>query len=315
MSPDLLHVAVPVFNPRRYKSHTRNTAKFLEHMIQSGVRVIVAECTYGDAPPVFAGVPGIQHVHVQANTVCWIKEALLNLAIARLPRDWKHVAWIDADLTFHRPDWASETVYALQHHEFVQPWEHCYDLGPHGEHMELHHSFCRQWVKEPHTCDKLGASGYRFAHPGYAWATSRSTLEKMGGLIETAVLGAADHHQALALIGKARLSIPEGLSGGYAKPILRWEERANQHIGKNISYVPGTISHSYHGQKAGRAYISRWDILKKHGFDPETDLKRNTSGVLELTGNKPEMRRDIMAYFADRDEDSSTIAAEMFRAA
>ena len=49
--------------------------------------------------------------------------------------------------------------------------------------------------------------------------------------------------------------------------------------------------------------MSRWDILKKHGFDPVTDLKRNTSGILELAGNKPELRRDIMAYFSSRDED------------
>lgn len=310
MRSDLLHVVVPVFNPRRFKSHARNTARFLEHMIQSGVRLTVAECTYGDAAPVFAHVPGINHIHVQAKTVVWVKECLLNLAIARLPRDWKHVAWIDADLTFQQRDWAAETVYALQHYDFVQPWEHCYDLGPTGEHMELHHSFCRQWIKEPQTVGQMGKSGYRFAHPGYAWAATRHALESVGGLIETACLGAADHHQALAMVGKAKLSIPGGMTEGYARPILQWQDRVSQHVNGNIGYVGGTISHAYHGQKASRAYISRWDILKRHAFDPATDLKRNTSGVWELTGNKPGLRRDIMAYFADRAEDHTTIGAE-----
>lgn len=303
MSPDLLHVIFPYFSPRGYKSHMLNGARFIRHMLDSGVRVHVAECTYGDAPAVFSGIPQITHHHFQAKTVIWEKEALINAAIGRLPRDWKFVAWIDGDVEFVNRDWASQTVHALQHHDFVQPWEHCYDLGPHLEHLELHHSFCRQWIKEPYTCDKLGASTYRFAHPGYAWAATRGALEATGGLIETAPLGSADHHMALAMIGKAHISIPDGVTDGYRRPIMDWQARATHHVGGNIGYVGGTIRHHFHGAKAGRGYLSRWDIITKHGFDPATDLKRNTSGIIELAGNKPGLRRDVMAYFSSRDED------------
>jgi len=31
-------------------------------------------------------------------------------------------------------------------------------------------------------------------------------------------------------------------------------------------------------------------------------------GVLELAGNKPELRRDLDAYFRQRDEDANTLA-------
>ena len=305
MRADLLHVVVPFFNPRRYASHMLNGARFLRHMLDSGVQVHVAECTYGDEPPVYAGIAGITHHHFQAKTVVWEKEALINAAIARLPRDWKYVAWVDGDIEFQNKAWAEQTVYALQHHDFVWPWEHCYDLGPHGEHLELHHSFGRQWIKEPETCDRLGSFGYPFAHPGYAVAATRAALEATGGLIETAVLGSADHHMALALIGKAEMSLPGGLPEGYRRPILDWQLHASHHIAGNVGYVGGTIRHHYHGEKAGRAYISRWDILKKHAFDPATDLKRNTSGILELTGNKPGLRRDIMGYFLSRTEDAT----------
>ena len=270
---------------------------------------------YGDAPPVYAGLPGVTHHHLQAKTVVWVKEALINAAIARLPRGWKNVAWIDGDLQFASPGWAAETVYALQHYDFVQPWEHCYDLGPFGEHLELHHSFGRQWIKEPETCARMGASGYRFAHPGYAWAATRAALEATGGLIDTAPLGAADHHMALALIGRAALSVPGTMTEGYRRPILDWQDRAARHVAGNLGYVPGTIRHQFHGAKAGRAYVSRWDILARHGFDPGVDLKRNTSGLPELAGNKPALRRDIMAYFADRGEDATVIGAPATEAA
>jgi hypothetical protein len=303
MRPNLLHVIAVSFNPRRFKSHVNNYAAFEKHMLESGVHLTVVECAYGDIPHQFANNDGINHVPVYAKNPIWVKENAINLGIASLPRDWKYVAWIDADVVFENPNWAEDTVYALQHYDFVQPWEHCLDLGPSGSILEMHHSFCRQWAQEPKTCSMLGKSGYRFAHPGYAWAATRSALEATGGLIQTAVLGSGDHHQALCLIGKAELSFPKGVTEGYKAPILRWQDRCNKHINGNISYVPGTIRHLYHGQKRDRAYQSRWDILVKHKFDPYEDLKTNTSGIYELVGNKPELKRDIMSYFSSRQED------------
>jgi hypothetical protein len=80
-----------------------------------------------------------------------------------------------------------------------------------------------------------------------------------------------------------------------------------QHIAGNISYVAGSIEHMWHGAKAKRDYVGRWDILARNAFDPATDLKRNTWGVLELAGNKPDLRRDLDGYFRARDEDSNTL--------
>ena len=152
-----------------------------------------------------------------------------------------------------------------------------------------------------------GRIGYAFAHPGYAWAATRQALNWVGGLVETAALGAADHHMALALVGRVRESVPGGIAPGYLSPLLLWQERAAHHVCGNIGYVPGTIEHAWHGSKDRRRYVDRWDVLVRHRFDPTTDLKRNTDGVFELAGNKPELRRDIDAYFRQRDEDSNTL--------
>jgi hypothetical protein len=115
---------------------------------------------------------------------------------------------------------------------------------------------------------------------------------------------------ALGLVNCVESSLPGGISAGYRRPILQWESRARQHIGRNIGYLPGTIEHRWHGAKSRRRYIERWDILTRHGFDPDTDLKRNTWGVLELACNKPALRHDIDLYFRQRDEDSNSLLAE-----
>jgi hypothetical protein len=248
----------------------------------------------------------VNHVGVRAHSMVWNKENLINLGIARLPEDWKYVAWIDADVMFRRADWAAETVHALQLHQVVQPWAHCYDLGPNGEHLQTHTSFLKQWV-ERKPIVSAGGAGYEVAHPGYAWAATRGALTAVGGLIDTAGLGAGDHHMALALIGRADESLPGNVTGGYRRPIMAWQERAVRHVNRSLGFVSGTIEHAWHGPKVSRDYIGRWQIVTRNGFDPDTDIKRNTWGVMELAGNKPELARDVWAYFNARNEDATTL--------
>ena len=185
----------------------------------------------------------------------------------------------------------------------VQPWSDCYDLGPHDEHLQAHRSFCRQVAER----SPLGSGAYTFAHPGYAWAATRNALNWAGGLIETAPLGAADHHMALAMVGRVELSVPGGISEAYTKPLAQWQSRVRHHINGNIGHVPGTIEHAWHGAKDKRRYVDRWGILVKHRFDPSVDLQRNVFGVVELAGNKPGLRDDIDAYLRQRDEDSNSL--------
>jgi hypothetical protein len=303
MRADLLHVVTAIANPIRWESRIRLYREFERHMLASGVHLTTVECAYGDRPFELAGDPRVNHVPVRARSLVWTKENLLNIGISRLPQDWKYVAWIDADIAFRRANWAADTVHALQQYDIVQPWTDCYDLGPRDEHLQAHRSFCKQWMDH----QPVGPGPYRFAHPGYAWAATRGALEHLGGLIETASLGAADHHMALALAGKMERSLPGGIEPGYVRPIAQWQARATAHIAGNIGCIPGTIEHSWHGAKARRRYVDRWQVLVRHRFDPFTDLKRNIWGVFELAGNKPGLRRDIDAYMRGRDEDGNTM--------
>lgn len=304
MRPDLLHVVSVVANPMRWKSRIALFRKFMDHMADSGVRLTVVECAFGDRPFEITDAADVNMVRVRTNSLAWVKENLINIGVARLPQDWEYAAWIDGDIAFRHPHWASETVHALQQYPVIQPWADCYDLGPNGEHLEHHRSFARQhW----HGRIKGIGQGYEFAHPGYAWAVRRDALDKLGGLIETGAAGAGDHHMALALIGHAEWSIPGGMTDGYKRPIFQWQDRARRHIVGNIGHLHGAIEHFWHGAKKRRRYIERWDILAKHRFDPATDLKKNTWGVIELAGNKPGLLHDLDIYHRQRFEDGNEI--------
>lgn len=307
-SPSQLYVVTAISNPVGWESRIALYKQWVDHMRASGVQVVVAECAYGDRD-FECDIPGVKHIGLRSRTVVWNKESLINAAIAQLPQDWKYVAWIDADIEFRNPTWAVDTINALQLYDMVQPWTACYDLGPNDEPLATHTSFCKVYADGKPIVQGPNAypGGYVFAHPGYAWAATRQALDFTGGLIDTAALGAGDHHMAMALINRVNESIHGGLGEGYRAPLLRWQTRAVQHIATNIGYVPGTIEHQWHGAKDKRKYVDRWSILVSSAFDPETDLKRNVWGIYELAGNKPELRRAIDQYMRTRDEDSNAL--------
>jgi hypothetical protein len=63
----------------------------------------------------------------------------------------------------------------------------------------------------------------------------------------------------------------------------------------------------FHGSKANRSYQGRWDMFIRHNFDPWTDLKKNTYGVIEFAGNKPELEREFELYMRTREEDANIV--------
>jgi len=122
------------------------------------------------------------------------------------------------------------------------------------------------------------------------------------------MLGANDHHMARALLGDVKRSVNQNMNIGFKRALELWQEHALE-LKRNVGYVPGTIFHHWHGPKKNRRYLDRWKILVEHEYDPATDIKRDFQGLYQLTGNKPELRDDLRAYFRQRNEDSVDVPA------
>jgi hypothetical protein len=310
MRSDLLHIVTAVSNPIRWKSRIKLATDAIEHWLRSGAKVHVVECATGERPYELDNIPGVHHIPVRSRTVVWNKENLINIGISRLPQDAKYIGTFDADVHFRNKHWAAETVHALQLYPVVQPWQTCYDLGPDNEHMQVHTSFASQYHAGRNVIPsgKGGWTGpYAFPHPGYAWAWTRSTLDRVGGLFEVGGMGSGDHHMALALVGRSDLSLPGQASDSYREHLSRWEKRAVAHVNGKIGFVHGTIEHMFHGRKQDRKYVPRWQMFMDHNFDPVTDLKKNTYGVVEFAGNKPELELAFDRYLRSRDEDINSV--------
>lgn len=306
MRSDLLYVVTCISNPIRYRSRYLLYKDFEKRVIDAGAKLYTIEAAFGERPFEVTRPDNTRNIQLRLSggDELWHKENLLNIAIQRLPSDWAYLAWIDADLEFARPDWAAETVNLLQHFEWLQMFSVAQDLAPDYTPFKTHHGFV--WsMMQGKEFKKQGNGAYYegWWHPGYAWAATRTAINHVGGLLDTAILGAGDNHMCHSIFGLAEQSIPNGVTDGYRNSVLNWQDRA-RYLHKDIGYMPGLINHYWHGKKKDRRYFDRWKILVDNKYDPNLDLTRDSQGLWQLRPERIKLRDDIRAYFRARNEDS-----------
>lgn len=302
VSDSTLHVIAVISNPVRYHSRYRLFREFADAMrATANVQLHVVELAFGDRHHEVTA-KGESSLQLRSSAELWHKENMINLGVQHLlPRDWKYMAWIDGDVFFANPNWAIETIHLLQHYPVVQPWSECLDLGPYGNVMQMHKSFC-SLVQKGVRMQAFSGEPYPYGHSGFAWACTRTFWENTRGLIDWAVLGSADHHMAWSMLNQVDRSLHLKMPENFKAKARDWQSRAFRESQGNLACVPGRIDHKFHGSKRKRFYRERWDIFVKWAFDPDQDLRRDSQGLLYLAG-KPGLQEDIRRYMRSRDED------------
>jgi hypothetical protein len=234
---------------------------------------------------------------------------MIDVAAAQVPNHADGIMWCDADIAFQREDWAKETLEYLQHYKAIQPFPNVIDYGPQSEVMETHKGFAYCYRMK----DRLGArnrlGGWRYGgpywHPGYAWAYRPKAWSECGGMLDRAILGAGDYHMACALIGQVEFSYPGNVTEGYKRMCHAWQDRAEAAVERNIGYLPGAVHHFFHGHKADRKYVERWDVITGYKYDPERDVSYDRRGVLQWSTDKRGLIDGCRDYFRQRNEDAA----------
>ena len=313
---DKFYVIAVISNPIRYQSRWRLFKQFEQHITKLGAKLLIVEQQFGERHFLCTERNNPLHVQVRTRDELWHKENMINIGIQHLSQydpEWEYVAWIDADLHFNRDDIILETAQQLQHYEIVQMFSYAIDLDPDYGIHRTYNGFVYMYQQNNYCPPNgTGRGGYylydqkAYWHPGFAWAARRSAIDKTQ-LLDKAILGAGDHHMALCLIGQGKKSIPPKISPAYRKMVLDWETNATFAFQRNVGYVPGTITHYWHGSKKYRKYNDRWSVLIKNQFDPGSDLIKDSYGLYRLNmahGEKSiRLRDEIRQYFRQRNED------------
>lgn len=306
-SDNTLHVIGVLTNVVRWHSRYRLARAWIKEMEATpNVKLHLVEAAFKDRKFEVTEACNPNHLQVHTHSEIWLKENLINLGVKHLlPKDWKYMAWVDMDVSFEKKDWAQETIHQLQHYNIIQPWSHCIDMDHHGGILSQSKSFgflCANRVK---MTTGRGCPGYEFAHTGYAWACTRYFYENVEKLWDAGILGAGDHTMAWACVGNVSEAINQDLCEGYYGNCEAWQAKALRACGGLVGYLHGTVKHYFHGAKVNRQYWTRWGILVRNHFNPNTDLGYNSKGVLVLIGkNKLHLEHDAMIYNRQRREDS-----------
>jgi hypothetical protein len=309
--PGRLFVVTVVFNPHRYLSRYRLCRTFAKQMQDGGAQLLTVEIALGDRPFEVTEAGNPWHLQLRTKSNLWHKERALNLGFQKLTHmvpDWKFGAWIDADITFYRQDWAQETVHMLEHHPVVQMFGVAANMDPQGYKQWDCESAFRTFVeKRINSGTDFYGSGVG-GHPGLAWACTREAFDTMGGLIDWCPAGGGDTYMANALRGfwqkgdSHHKTILE-FSPEFVGLLNVWADRVAV-FRQNMGYVHGTVAHNWHGNSFQRGHKIRWDALQKYKFNPIRDLETDATGLYRWTGNKPEMAGIIVGSFTQRNEDS-----------
>jgi hypothetical protein len=300
---DVLHVICVVSNPCLYTTRYILAREFIKRMeFEQNILLYICELLYDDQNQTEFYVTdetNPRHLQIRTKTPLWHKENMINTMIReRLPVDWKTVAWIDADIRFESAHWATDTLKLLNgQYDIVQLFSHAVDMDKKENTMQVFQSFGYKHANDR----EYTRVGPDFWHPGYAWACTRETYDKMGGLYDLSILGSGDHNMALSMLGKSASSVHEKVSKDYKESVSQLEKNMKS---LRLGYVPGVIKHYFHGTKQNRKYKERWQILVDHEYSPNLHLIRDKNGILQPSIECPSvLLTDILHYFQERNED------------
>lgn len=185
---DDMWVVTTYYNPAGYRTKRANYERFAAPIRTAGIRLLTVECAFGTEPFELQAGPGV--LRVRGRDVMWVKERLINLAIANLPAHVAKVAWLDADILFTNPNWALETSKLLDRHLLAQPHDQVGRMGR-GQLTfagRSRRSFACQLQQRPESA-RLRSSAH--GQPGIAWAAQRWFIEKHG-LYDAAIIDGGD---------------------------------------------------------------------------------------------------------------------------
>lgn len=265
----------PQNNPYRLLAFQKwyHSIKHLNHRI--------IECLIGNAKSQLPDSPYIEKMHT--DSLLWHKETLINKIVEKLPKEYKYVFWIDADVLFTNNNWLVDSVEELKKNCIVQPFEYCIHLeegqlkpnfnvdsyrskNPVKLHNSLWRSFCSNYYLGLSNNENYDIHG----HVGFAWGARREVLEKCP-LYDKALIGGADHIIAHAAAGHIPHQCIRKSFIDDIEEVEAWSKRFYDVVRGKIGYTKGDLYHIWHGDIKNRQYLQRIKDFTKETKGLEKD--------------------------------------------
>lgn len=240
---------------------------------------------------------------IRTSSLLWHKETLLNRIVFSLPREFKYVFWVDADVLFDNTSWLVDGVEQMQRGiNVLQPFEYCVHLKKDQQSPDfdlgmlpyLSSKDQRQLSAWKSYCANFAANGPAIfplpydvrGHVGFAWGAKRGILDQLP-LYDNALIGGADGIMAYASTGDIlNKSIIDSFGHkGDLTDIRLFSKKWYSLVNAKVGFVRGNLLHLWHGDIEKRNYLKRiQDFTPKSSHISDRDengLHTNTDPVTE----------------------------------
>lgn len=298
------------FNPFRGQRRRANYHVFRRHL---GVPLVTVEWS-PDGAFELNGDDAEILVRVSGGDLMWQKECLLNVALRRLPRSCRFVAWLDCDIVFADRQWAEQAVAQLDRHHWLQLFSEARYLPPllpddvdaalagDPERLPLFKGLVAQVLDGAPLYTRCSETTTLAGSPGLGLAARRDWLER-AGLYDGGIVGGADRMLIVQLMGRADESwAVRPMTPGQTRHFHQWSRRLEAAPPMSYGHLDGVVFHLYHGEIASRRYQYRHQILLDCGYDPAVHLVRAPQGVWCWSPEAGELRQQVLAYLTARND-------------
>lgn len=288
------------FNWCNYKNTAKNLNRFIRNMELKSVPLFGIELSETDKF-VTVGLEGWTQILISKENVCFQKEACINLAVQELvPKSYKKIAWIDADLEFLNANWYDEASKALDEHKLIQLYSNYLYTDENEKVVGNKNSI----MKNCGVSGEIGLTGL----PGGAWAALRE-LWNNGGLYPYCFVGGGDVAFIASVLGFENQIPIRNIIGIYGKnenceKFQIWKAAVTKYIDKKVACLDGDVIHGWHGEFHNRKYNHRWNIYSDINIDNNVSI--GEKGLIEFSNVSQEFYKKINSYFRNRKEDGES---------
>jgi hypothetical protein len=296
--PQDIAIAMAFFNPCGYKRPIQNIIKCATQFSPLPVYILELGNKNLFLNQKLFNTSGIRLHQVKSESVMFHKENLWMKIHDMIPKTIRKIIFLDADILLRDPlAWVSRVSAILDTYDIVQPLsvikfqENAEGTRTSSQALLVASSKVRQ------DCfDKR----FSYPSPGYGIAVQRSWLMNVGGLVQTAVVGAGD---LFMLGGLLHPQIVQD-SIAYKSSPFAWSDTQRflseaKRLQTKVSYVAQEGLHLYHGSRENRQYSTRHEDFRSLTLK---DLRFNKERVLEFK-HPEKWNIPMLKYFAGRKED------------
>jgi hypothetical protein len=297
--PGDIAVAIAFFNPCGYKRPIKNViecatqfAPLPVYVLELGFKqLFLTQKLLGGSSS------GVRLHQVKSSSVMFHKENLWMKIHEMMPKTIRKVIFLDGDIMIQDPlAWVSRVSAVLDSYEIVQPLS----VIKFQENAKGATSTQALLVASSKVRKDCFDKRFSYPSPGYGIAVQRQWLVNVGGLVQTAVVGAGD----LFMLGGLLQPSFVQQSMAYKSSPFAWADidrflSRSKILQTRVNFVAQEGLHLYHGSRENRQYSTRHEEMRSLMI---RDLKFNKEKVLEFR-NPEKWNVPMLKYFQGRKED------------